>query len=213
MIDLSRIKEETAGTGGGNFVKLENEGDTVCFYVPPSSELKARYTVWTGSGSKDCEPGTEGAKKRLVASVVVVSEKGVKLPIPTTKVFESSPMVWDRIGKATTKAGGALVDHLFEVERIGEKGDKKTTYRIKVVGKAADYTLPASGTPAAASPPPAETKAVDVKAELIAELTKQGKTPVQVAAMIAIVAPGKSLPVALTVEEAAKLLAMVRAAA
>lgn len=203
MIDLNNLSEAAATASG--FVKLQNDEDKVAFFIPTSSVLRERYTVWTGVGSTDVEKGTEGAKKKLLADVAVVAENGKPLAVPELKVFEAATGTWDRIAKATQKAGGDVKDHVYEVERIGAKGDKKTAYRVKVIGKAADYQVPAGGAAAAPQTPPD-----DPKSQLMALIAEQGLKPAVVAATIQSVVPGKSLPGALTTDEAAKVVAALR---
>ena len=134
MINLNDLANLN-GAGADGFVRLVNDGDTVTFFIPPTSELRERRTVWDGATARDAKPDeTDGVRIRHIAEVAVVD--GGKV---LTKVLEQGPKTWSKIGEAAKKAGGALQDHVFSLERIGDKGDKQTNYRVKVVGKASDY--------------------------------------------------------------------------
>jgi hypothetical protein len=193
MIDLNDLSNLN-GAGADGFVRLVNDGDTVTFFIPASSELRERRTVWDGATARDAKPDeTDGVRIRHIAEVAVVD--GGKV---LTKVLEQGPKTWSKIGEAAKKAGGALQDHVFSLERIGDKGDKQTNYRVRVVGKAADYVK--------ATEDKRET-VVDYKATLMGAFKAKGLDAATINAIM--VAQGAKSLMAATDEQCQAVLAQV----
>lgn len=195
MIDFSDIK----GGAGGSYLKFEADGDTHVFFIPTSSVMEQRRQVWAGNVSRDATDldNPKDVSVKLATDVqVIVGGK------PQAARLEASSTTWGKVASAAKTAGGTLHDHVYSLERIGAKGDKKTVYRAKVVGKASDYAGMVTDAPA--------PKAEDTNAEIVKEILRLKMTPVQVAAALVPVAPGVTNPTALNAEQATAFLASLR---
>lgn len=71
----------------------------------------------------------------------------VKMFIPVYNLDENTVQIWEKgktfqkdIGRAVSKHPDT-VSQVFEIERVGEKGDKQTKYYIDPIGKPDDTTL------------------------------------------------------------------------
>lgn len=114
---------------GGNFIKLENDGDKVvgAFIGDPNVE----ELVWNGT---KYEPFTkkheaEGKKPsaRFTFNFYTVSENGTSIA-PKVKVFNCTLKTFKTIAKVREKYG--TENWFFEIERKGKKGDTDTTYTV-----------------------------------------------------------------------------------
>jgi len=118
--------------GGGNYIRLKDDGDSSTFYVPQGSEITERYQLWEGGKSKDVDSGIEGATLKYSVKVMEIGADGKATP----KTLEAGNSLFKKFRAAVEKIDGTLYSHVFNVERIGEKGDKATQYRFVSKGLA-----------------------------------------------------------------------------
>ena len=150
--------EKYGGQGGGGFFRLADDHDTarvrflyngiddVQGYAVHQIEIdgKKRYVNCLREYGRPVEDCPFCASGKFITA---------KYFIPVYNIDEDRTQVWERGkqfgGKLTSLCSrySNLVSHIFEIERIGKKGDTGTTYEIYETGaddtKLEDFDVPA----------------------------------------------------------------------
>jgi len=175
------------------FLRLENDGDKVIVHF--IGEPYTRDVYWTGSKYLpwDAEAERRDCDRvwKFAQNVIVCSVENNAVKIVGVKIIEQGTKFFDNLLNRDAKYG--VENSLFEVSRVGAKGDSKTTYNIdferklteaekKMLLQAKLYNLPqvienddagSSGSPqnekVENAPPPAADKNDSVPDALISE--------------------------------------------
>jgi hypothetical protein len=113
-----KAREMAEKHSGGNYVKLQNDGDKIVGAFV--GEPHAREVYWDGKKYLDSKPegGTAKASLRVSLNFFVPGE-GMKIIEGNTSWFNDLLKVKDKYG---------LEKSVFEIVRSGSKGDPKTKY-------------------------------------------------------------------------------------
>jgi hypothetical protein len=115
------------------WVDLREDGACEKFVVPAGTTFTKTTKLWAGGKSQDVPEGTEGAVTKMQLKVMVADG--------SIKSLDQTNAFWKQFKAYVEKNPGmTLFSHAFEVERIGEKGDKNTKYRFRAIASADAFT-------------------------------------------------------------------------
>jgi len=122
MSTWDNAKDVAASAGGSDFVKLENDGDSM--RVAFCGQPYPRLVVWTGEGYEAFDPNVHSKADAAFKCAANVFD----LDSGEMKIWDFGKTVLAQVDKLNKKYG--LGEQAFEVTRNGRKGDKKTTYAL-----------------------------------------------------------------------------------
>ena len=149
-ISVADVSKYSSGGGGAGFFRLKDDGDTASIRFMLTSEEDLNDCVYVVHEVKVGENEYPKPVNCLREYDAPVSDcpfcaEGIptstKLVLPLYDVEDESVKIWTRgrtfIAKMTSLCSRYkdLVSHTFDIERVGAKGDQKTSYEIYETGQ------------------------------------------------------------------------------